>query len=91
MGKHGAKYIILASRSGRNQAGTMEMVEDLATLGVKVEVYQSNVAIAEDLRRLITDCARSMPPIGGVIHGAYVNKVGWREFIKKEPKADADE
>ena len=53
----------------------MEMVEELATLGIKVEIYQSNVAIAEDLQRLILDCGKSMPPIGGVIHGAYVNKV----------------
>lgn len=75
MGKHGAKNIILSSRSGRNQADTMEMVEELATLGIKVEIYQSNVAIAEDLQRLILDCGKSMPPIGGVIHGAYVNKV----------------
>lgn len=53
----------------------MEMVEELGALGVKVEVYQSNIAIAEDLQRLISDCAKSMPRIGGVIHGAYVNKV----------------
>lgn len=75
MGKHGAKNIILASRSGRKQANTREVVEELLSLGVKVQVCQSDVAIAEDLQRLISDCARSMPPIGGVIHGAYVNKV----------------
>ena len=76
MGEHGAKNIILSSRSGRKEASTMEMVKELVALGVKVEVYQSNVAIAEDLRRLVSDCAKSMPRIGGVIHGAYVNKVG---------------
>lgn len=70
MGKHGAKHIILSSRSGKKQANTMEIVEELGALGVKVEVHQSDVAIAEDLRRLISDCARSMPRIGGVIHGA---------------------
>ena len=78
MGKHGAKNIILSSRSGKKQANAMEMVAELATLGVKVEVYQSDVAVAEDLQRLVSDCAKSMPPIGGVIHGAYVNKVGRR-------------
>ena len=54
----------------------MEMVEELGALGVTVEVYESNVAVAEDVRRMISDCARSMPRIGGIIHGAYVNKVG---------------
>ena len=75
MANHGAKNIILSSRSGRKQANVIELVESLAAIGVKVEVYQSDIAIAEDLRRLISDCAQSMPPIGGVIHGAYVNKV----------------
>lgn len=53
----------------------MKLVEELGALGVKVDVYQSDIAVAEELRRLISDCARSMPPISGVIHGAYVNKV----------------
>lgn len=89
MGKNGAKNIILASRSGKKQAGTMDMVEDLVTLGVKVEVCQSDVAIAEDLQRLISDCSKIMPPIGGVIHGAYVNKVNSHEtLIKRGMKAD---
>ena len=79
MAGHGAKNIILSSRSGKKQANTMEIVQELGALGVKVEVYQSNVAIAEDLQRLISDCAKSMPRIGGVIHGAYVNKVGCYE------------
>ena len=86
MGKHGAKYIILSSRSGRNQANTMEVVEELATLGVKVEVYQSNIAIVEDLQRLISDCAKHMPPIGGVIHGAYVNKASRCKSPSKEKR-----
>ena len=79
MAQHGAKNIILSSRSGKKQVNIMEMVNELGALGVKVEVYQSNVAIAEDLQRLVSDCAKSMPRIGGVIHGAYVNKVRFCE------------
>lgn len=90
MGKNGAKNIILASRSGKKQAGTMEMVKDLMTLGVNVEVCQSDVAIADDLQRLISDCSRSMPPIGGVIHGAYVNKVNSHENSLQGKKTDAN-
>ena len=75
MAEHGAKNIILSSRSGKRQSNTIEMVEELGALGVKVEVYQSDVAIAEDLQRLISDCGKTMPRIGAVIHGAYVNKV----------------
>ena len=84
MAKHGARNIILSSRSGKKQANTMEIVDELATRGVRVEVYQSNVANAGDLQRLISDCAKSMPRIGGVIHGAYVNKVRWCDSPLKE-------
>lgn len=75
MAKHGTKNIILSSRSGKKQPNTTEMVDELGALGAKVEVYESDLAIAEDLWELISDCAKSMPRIGGVIHGAYVNKV----------------
>lgn len=75
MAQHGARNIILASRSGQNKANIVDLVEDLATLGVNVKVYQCDVAVEADLQLLITECAKIMPPIGGVIHGAYVNKV----------------
>ncbi len=70
MAKHGAKNIILSLRSGKKQANVMEMVEELGTIGVNVEVHQSDIAVAEDLRRLVSDCAKSMPRIGGIIRGA---------------------
>ena len=55
-------------------------------MGVKVEVYQSDIAIAEELRLLISDCAQSMPRIGGVIHGAYVNKVSLEDTSSNEDR-----
>lgn len=73
MSHHGAKNIILSSRSGKKQGNTVDLEEELATVGVKVEVYQSDVAVAEDMRRLIRDCEKIMPPIGGVIHAAWFN------------------
>ena len=75
MAQHGARNIILASRSGQKKANILDLVEDLAALGVNVNVYQCDVAVEADLQLLISDCAKIMPPIGGVIHGAYVNKV----------------
>ena len=53
----------------------MQMVEELAALSVNLGVYQSDVGIETDLQRLISDCPRTMPPIGRGIHGAYVKKV----------------
>ena len=75
MAHHGAKNIILASRSGQTQLVAKHMVEELSSIGVKVEIRKCDVSIKDDVRLLISECAEIMPPIGGVIHGAYVNKV----------------
>ena len=75
MAEHGAKNIILASRSGKTQNDTMELVKRLSVNGARVEVCQCDVAKMDDVRLLISECEKSMPPIRGIIHGAYVNKV----------------
>lgn len=75
MAHRGAKNIILASRSGKTQLVAKSMVDDLGSIGVKVEICKCDVSVEADMRLLISECAKIMPPIGGVIHGAYVNKV----------------
>ena len=75
MAKHGAKNIILASRSGKTQSDTMETVRRLSVEDVRVEVYQCDVGSAAEVGHLIGECRKSLPPIRGIIHGAYVNKV----------------
>ena len=51
------------------------MVAGLSSIGVKVEICKCDASIEADMRLLISECEKAMPPIGGVIHGAYVNKV----------------
>lgn len=75
MAEHGAKNIILASRSGKTQSDTMELVRKLSLIDVRVEVYRCDVASMAELGQLISECEKTMPPIHGIIHGAYVNKV----------------
>ncbi len=75
MAQRGAKNIILASRSGKTQTVAKSMMDELSMVGVKVEICKCDVSIEADMRLLISGCAGVMPPIGGVIHGAYVNKV----------------
>ena len=75
MAQHGAKNIILASRSGQQKADIIDLVKALAVFGIDVKVCQCDVADEASLQLLISDCAKTMPPIGGIIHGAYVNKV----------------
>lgn len=74
MAEHGAKNIVLASRSGKTDRA-MALIKQFSPLGVTVEVCKADVAIEADVHRLIAECGKKMPPIGGVIHGAYVNKV----------------
>ena len=75
MAEHGAKSIILASRSGKTQNNTAELVQRLSLDGVRIKVCQCDVANEAEVRVLISDCEKGMPPIRGIIHGAYVNKV----------------
>ena len=82
MAEHGAKNIILASRSGKTQSDTMELVQRLSLDGVRVEVCQCDVADEAEVNRLISDCEKDMPPIRGIIHGAYVNKVCLHSSLK---------
>lgn len=76
MAHHGAKNIILASRSGLTQPNTKDMIGNLEKLGVKVEIRQCDVGNGDAVRYMVLECAEIMPPIGGVIHGAFVNRVG---------------
>lgn len=75
MAANRAKHIILASRSGKKQASMIRVMEELTKLGTNVQVYASDMSNKTDVQNLVEDCAKNMPPIGGVIHGAYVNKV----------------
>jgi len=78
MAHQGARNIILASRSGLAQKGTEEMIESLRPLKTKIEVRQCDVGIKTDVQRMVSECAKIMPPIRGVIHGAFVSKVSYR-------------
>ncbi|KAF6236674.1 hypothetical protein HO173_004965 [Letharia columbiana] len=95
MAQRGAKNIILASRSGKTQTVAQNLVDELSSIGIKVEIRKCDASIEADMRLLISECAKIMPPIGGVIHGAYVNKdvlfeqavfSDWTDVIR--PKVD---
>ena len=71
----GAKSVILISRSGMDATGAEEIIEDLETPGVIITVHKCDVADKESLSAVLEDCAKSLPPIRGVIQGAMVLKV----------------
>ena len=75
MANRGARSIILASRNGSSNEETQKLVKDLAIVDVTVVAEKCDVVNLEDVRRLVAERSKDMPPIRGVIHGAMVVKV----------------
>ena len=75
MARKGCKNIIVISRSGIQSVGAQSLVDELATLDVKLQVYACNVSKAEELSQTLQFCISEMPPIRGVIQSAMVIKV----------------
>ncbi|KAG8526399.1 putative secondary metabolism biosynthetic enzyme [Bacidia gigantensis] len=71
---HGATRFIFASRSGPDRPKSRELIEFLRNEGAKVAAVRCDISDADDLERLLHTCAKTMPPIRGVIHGALVTK-----------------
>ena len=72
----GAKYIVLASRSGPRHEKSQALIEEVARMGATLAVQTCDVTKATEMESLIKQCECSMPPIRGAIHGAMVLKVG---------------
>ena len=77
LAKNGAKFIVLASRSGLSSTSARTLVEDIEALdnGVTVAVRKCDVGNRAHLEELIQGIHGIMPPIKGVIHGAMVLRV----------------
>ena len=75
LAEHGAKYIILASRSGIADANTTKMIQTFQEKGVVILPYICDVTDANQVNELAGPKFSHIPPIRGVIHGAFVNQV----------------
>ncbi|KAL8657370.1 MAG: hypothetical protein Q9226_001979 [Calogaya cf. arnoldii] len=91
LAREGAKNIILASRSGTDQKGITELVEELQALNIRVFAERCDVADLSQVKFLVSKCQDIMPPIRGVIHGAMalrdalfekINHADWLLNIK---------
>jgi NADPH:quinone reductase-like Zn-dependent oxidoreductase/acyl carrier protein len=66
----GARHIVLMGR--HTPAAEGSIVAELRSLGVDVLAAQGDVAREEDVRRVLAEIERAMPPLAGVIHAAGV-------------------
>jgi acyl transferase domain-containing protein/NADPH:quinone reductase-like Zn-dependent oxidoreductase/acyl carrier protein len=92
---HGARHLLLASRSGRGAKGAKELAEELGALGAEVNLQACDVSDREELEALLAkiDAAH---PLGAVFHAAGVLEDATFESLSPEqlepvfaPKASA--
>src|SRR5262249_21952592 len=87
LSERGARHLVLAGRRGVTGAAEAA-VEELRQGGVHVLVVRADVAVAEDVERLLKEIGERMPPLRGVVHAAGVLDDGvllqqsWERFEK---------
>ncbi|KAI0885678.1 ketoacyl-synt-domain-containing protein [Annulohypoxylon maeteangense] len=88
MVEHGARHIVLLSRSGGNVDKLKELISDTrgrANITVKV----CDVANEEDAYRLVREHVETLPPICGVVHAAMMLHDGLIEEMSHESYVSA--
>lgn len=73
--RKGAKNLILLSRGAASQPNSRAFIDELGATGCKIMIRNCDIAERSDLARVISDCAKEMPPVRGVIQGAMVLRV----------------
>ena len=93
--EHGARHLLLVSRSGPDGEGAEELASGLREVGCEVTIAACDVADREQLAALI-DAIPAQHPLGAVIHSAAVLDDGVLESLDPErlervmrPKVDA--
>jgi aryl carrier-like protein len=74
MVKHGAKNLIVLSRSA-NSPKTIPFIVEMEKVGCKVKAVGCDISNESALAKALEECARDMPQIRGVIQGAMVLQV----------------
>lgn len=71
----GAKYIILASRSGKADMKIRNLIIEMGVHGTMIIPHKCDVTDKLQVNELVGEGLRHVPPIRGVIHGAIDNRV----------------
>jgi acyl transferase domain-containing protein/NAD(P)-dependent dehydrogenase (short-subunit alcohol dehydrogenase family)/acyl carrier protein len=93
--RHGARHLLLASRSGEGAEGAMELKEELERLGAEATIAACDVADRSQLEALLASIPAEHP-LGTVIHSAAQLDDGVLDLLDGErlravmrPKVDA--
>lgn len=71
MAEHGARHLVLLSRSGPAAEAAQDL-ERLRAAGAEVLELRCDVTEPDDVERVVDRVRHEMPPLRGVIHGAMV-------------------
>ncbi|KAE9577643.1 Reducing polyketide synthase PKS2 [Colletotrichum fructicola] len=69
---HGARNLVLLSRSGSATGKVKELIDEAAAEGAHITVRSCNVADRASVEELFNSGLKGLPPVRGVIHGAMV-------------------
>ncbi|UQC84889.1 beta-ketoacyl synthase domain-containing protein [Colletotrichum lupini] len=69
---HGARNLVLLSRSGSATGKVKELIDEAANDGAHITVRPCNVADKSSVEQLFNTGLKGLPPVRGVIHGAMV-------------------
>lgn len=69
---NGARHIAFISRSGDAKPEAKKLLSTLNASGVQAKSYAGDAANVNEMKLILDDISRSMPPIRGVIQGAMV-------------------
>jgi len=72
MATHGAKNLIVTSRSANAEEKARPFLAEMEKIGCKVKAIGCDISDESDLARALEVCTREMPRIRGVIQGAMV-------------------
>jgi len=75
MADHGAKNLIVLSRSANAHEKALPFSAEMAKVGCKVKAIGCDISEESELAKALEACRQEMPPIRGVIQGAMVLKV----------------
>jgi NAD(P)-dependent dehydrogenase (short-subunit alcohol dehydrogenase family) len=75
MADHGAKNLIVLSRSANAEEKARPFMVEMEKVGCRVKAVGCDIANESELAKALEECAQDMPPIRGVIQGAMVLQV----------------
>lgn len=73
--EHGARNVVLLSRSGGGKKMVDQLKSEVGCPEARIEVKKCDATDEAQVKQLVEDCAKSLPPICGIIHSAMVLRV----------------